>query len=1247
MRIVIDLQGAQTESRFRGIGRYSMSLALAIVRNRKEHDVHLVLNGILSDTIESVRSAFERLLPSENIHIWYAPGPVAEIDPSNVERRKAAELIRESFIASLNPDVVHISSVIEGYLDDAVTSIGRFDTKTLVSVSHYDLIPLLNPAQYLNSSPNYKQHYLGKLDELQRASIVLSISDFSRAEGIEYLSVNESQSINISTAIDENFQKLTISPADASLFLQTLDITKPYILYTGGSDERKNLPRLVEAFAQLPHDVRSKYQLVFAGKIPNEHSDHLIAVGKGVGLVPEDLKFLGYVDEPQLVTLYNLCRVFVFPSWHEGFGLPPLEAMACGAATIGSRASSIPEVIGWDEALFDPYDINAMSAKLNQAAEDESFRAELIARGSERAHLFTWDHCSLTAIDAFETCVSKREAEIVPLKPTHKKRMAFVSPLPPERTGIAGYASELLPELQKFYDIELVVYQNDMTDEWAKANCAIRTPQWLLDNSGSMDRVIYQMGNSVFHQHMMELMKLVPGIVVLHDFFLSGLKSHLQETLISPDAWDQALYFSHGYSALVEKYNVLNPDEVRLKYPVNLEIFQQAHGVILHSNYSKELARHWYGERLADKCDVIPLLRQPSAPVERGTPKKTLGLQPEDFLVCSFGFLDPTKMNHSLAEAWVNSSLAQDRRCKLVFVGDIQNSSYYNQLEQIFSRAPYPENIKITRWADNEAYTNYLSATDLAIQLRNNSRGETSAAVLDCMNHGAAVIANANGSFAELDPNATVMLPDNFEVPELQKALELMWNDSVLREQLGANGAKTIRTKHSPENCASSYFQAIEQRYKNRRYGLDAVLRRVFDNSSPGYLENHGVRLADCLSQNFPPERSFKTIYLDITATRVTALRTGIERVAMAVMMTLLKKAEPSLRIEPIYLCKVNDVWVYKSATTFTLECIGGSRELMDDQVVAPQPGDTVLTVDWSHDLVHAYESGYISHLMDNGVKLYATVFDLLPVLLPQYFPPEAELPSHRWLQATTKLSGVVCISESVAIEYKAWSQTQQLKRKSFSIDWFHLGADLESISIDAKPLDPADDSITQNLSEKNTFLMVGTIEPRKGHLEVIQTFTELWNSGVDVNLVIVGKEGWKGVAPNARRNLPVILDSMNNHPEFGRRLLWLTDVNDAMLQQLYASASCLIFASEGEGFGLPLIEAAQKHLPIIARDLPVFREVAGNNALYFNNEAPNTLLECIKNWLSLYQENQHPKSNGVHWLTWQQSVDRLLEVIS
>ena len=111
MRIVIDLQGAQTESSKRGIGRYSLAIAQAIARHRGEHDVVLGLNGLFPDTIERIRAAFNDLLPQDKIRIFHVPGPVRSCIPKNSARRRRAEMIREAFLADLNPDVVLLTSL--------------------------------------------------------------------------------------------------------------------------------------------------------------------------------------------------------------------------------------------------------------------------------------------------------------------------------------------------------------------------------------------------------------------------------------------------------------------------------------------------------------------------------------------------------------------------------------------------------------------------------------------------------------------------------------------------------------------------------------------------------------------------------------------------------------------------------------------------------------------------------------------------------------------------------------------------------------------------------------------------------------------------------------------------------------------------------------------------------------------------------------------------------------------------------
>ena len=156
---------------------------------------------------------------------------------------------------------------------------------------------------------------------------------------------------------------------------------------------------------------------------------------------------------------------------------------------------------------------------------------------------------------------------------------------------------------------------------------------------------------------------------------------------------------------------------------------------------------------------------------------------------------------------------------------------------------------------------------------------------------------------------------------------------------------------------------------------------------------------------------------------------------------------------------------------------------------------------------------------------------------------------------------------------------------------------------------------------------MVGTIEPRKGHAHVLDAFDQLWSRGLDVNLVIVGAEGWRHLRPNMRRVIPQIIARLRSHPEWGRRLFWVSRASDEYLEKIYATSSCLIAAAEGEGFGLPLIEAARHGLPIIARDIPVFREVAGEHAFYFAGKDSDVLAEAIKQWLVLHERGEHPNS--------------------
>lgn len=402
MRIVIDLQGAQTMSRYRGIGRYTLSFTRALIRQRGDHEILIALNGLFPHTIESIAGAFEGLLPRENIRVWYAPGPLNNMESGNEWRQGVAEILREAFIASLRPDAVYISSFLEGFSDSAVISVGRFDQNTPVVASLYDLIPLTNPKAYLDPYPVFQKFYFKRMEQLEKTRCLLAISDFCAREGGENLPNYAGTITSVSSAIESDFQPVADYAGRDQDFAERFGIHRPYVLYTGGADDRKNLPALIAAFAKLPTEIRKAHQLVFAGKLHDQEQRKVLRAGRSERLQSGELVLAGYVSDEELKQLYSYCAVYAFPSWHEGFGLPALEAMACGAPVIGARASSLPEVIGFEQAMFDPFNHNDILSVLRRSLEDEDYREQLRLQGSEQVRKFSWERTARLAWAAIE-----------------------------------------------------------------------------------------------------------------------------------------------------------------------------------------------------------------------------------------------------------------------------------------------------------------------------------------------------------------------------------------------------------------------------------------------------------------------------------------------------------------------------------------------------------------------------------------------------------------------------------------------------------------------------------------------------------------------------------------------------------------------------------------------------------------------------------------------------------------------------
>ena len=250
-------------------------------------------------------------------------------------------------------------------------------------LSCMDLIPLVRP----ETQPAWKRAIFTACfaDAASRAERLVAISESTRRDVCERFGVDPARIDVIPLAADDRFSP---APADAVAALRArLDLTAPFVLYVGSNKPHKNLVRLVEAF-RIVAEARPDLRLVVAGVWdPRYEEPRARARDLGLG---QRVRFLGPVADADLPALYSAARVFAFPSLYEGFGLPVLEAMRCGAPVVTSATSSLPEVVGDAGITVDPNDAAAIADALARVIDDDGLHDDLARRAVARAGEFTW-----------------------------------------------------------------------------------------------------------------------------------------------------------------------------------------------------------------------------------------------------------------------------------------------------------------------------------------------------------------------------------------------------------------------------------------------------------------------------------------------------------------------------------------------------------------------------------------------------------------------------------------------------------------------------------------------------------------------------------------------------------------------------------------------------------------------------------------------------------------------------------------
>lgn len=1233
MKLLVDLIGAQSvSSRGRGIGRYTLSWMEALLRTSADHDVDMVLSRGLVEGADDVVRRVAGLVGEERLHFLDTVSSSAHLNPENKWRYDANAIIKRAFCESLRPDIIHVSSMFEGFWDDAVTAEGGAGSATTTAATLYDVIPYVYPEIYL-ARPDVKAWYLNKIERLKSLDLLLAISEHSRREAVELLGLSPDRVVAISTAADPHFVRMAIDASSARAVLTKYAISRKFVMYTGGIDARKNIDALIAAFAALPNDIRTDYQLVIVCSARNDDIALLKSVARRHGLGDTDFVMTGHVSEEDLIKLYNLCTTFCFPSLHEGFGLPVLEALQCGAVTIASNTSSLPEVVGRKDALFDPRNVDDIGRVLLRSLTDSDFRRVMAAHTCEQSRRFSWDATAKKSWEAFEETDARRRFQAegrADSRPRVRPRLAYVSPLPPDRSGIADYSAELIPPLTAFYDIDLVIDRDKAEETHETLGLPIVSVERFRKEYARYDRILYHFGNSTYHSHMFDMIRYAPGVVVLHDFYLSGIIAHLAVHEGKSGFWSESLFRTHGYPALLD--NKANRDITPLiyNYPANFLALETAHGVIVHSQYARSLAEHCYGSQVNDSWSVLPLLRQIPVLSSRDAARRKLGLRPEDILVCSFGVMGKLKLNDKLVAAWLKAGLHRDGAAHLVFVGDEASGEFRHVIREVLAREGLKDQVRITGHVSMETYRDYLAAADIAVQLRSNSRGETSAAVNDCMAAGLPTIVNGNGSLAELPDDAVIKLPDLFEAEELADALMALIKDQAHRNALGVRAHRHVASNLDPETVAAAYSAAIERFHAGnqscyRFEGVKAIAALAAERSRADLSA-----VSRCLADAFQPPMHKRRIFLDVTELAKRDAKTGIQRVVRNILADFVRRTDTIFNVEPIF--KPDENAGYRYARSFMKEFLGLHDWMPADAPVHVGKGDIFVGLDLNHRFFDNTQP-FLEEIKHRGGEVMFVVYDLLPVQLPGCFPPAAEVLHSDWLRAIVRYgSRLICISQSVQQELSDWIAVHDPARlETLKLLHFPLGSDIEVHATDGR-ITAEEARQIERFAAEPSFVCVATLEPRKAHAELLDAFEALWDEGFEGNLVLVGKQGWM-VEPLA--------DRINAHPQANRRLFWLSGVSDEYLGQIYAAAACVIVPSFGEGFGLPIVEAAKHGAPLIVRDIPVFREVAGVHAHYFQAGAPLEIARSIKAWLALAPQDR-PDSCNIRPLSWKECADRL-----
>ena len=394
MRIGIDASCWENK---RGFGRFTREIVHALDKSREPHEYILFLDG--------KGGAHIRL--SEKVTVCTVATKQASIEAASSEGRRAL-----GDVWLMTREVMR--HALDLFFFPAVYSYYPIVNRIPILVTIHDMIPEMHPQEVFPNSKLRRFWQLKQKLAIWQSSMIITVSQFSQKQIMEYCQLPREKVRVIPEGPGEAFHK-EIDSAKVDSVLQSLGLTKEdrFLLYVGGLSPHKNLRTLLDAYHELISEENFRdIRLVLVGDYQSDSFFSDYPVLKDM-VEKEGLKdrviFTGFITDPDLACVYAAATCLVFPSFLEGFGLPAVEAMACGTPVAASNIGSLPEVLGEAGCFFDPYSKESLLNSLRKILSSSKFRESLRTHGFDRAKHYRWENAATNLLSIFQDTVSSKK----------------------------------------------------------------------------------------------------------------------------------------------------------------------------------------------------------------------------------------------------------------------------------------------------------------------------------------------------------------------------------------------------------------------------------------------------------------------------------------------------------------------------------------------------------------------------------------------------------------------------------------------------------------------------------------------------------------------------------------------------------------------------------------------------------------------------------------------------------------------